>query len=89
MEKETFVWTLTRTEYAGQCTGFSSERVLLGIFTTKPDLKTAAPYLGSFLTRDIGQAIAEVSELLDRGNVTLRDLDFDLDRVQLNKQLKL
>lgn len=81
------LWKLTRTEYAGQCTGFGEETIWLAVFTTKPDLKTLAPYLGQFLSNDMGVAIAQVQTLIDKGVVTLHDRDFELDHFEPNQPL--
>ena len=83
----TTVWTLTRTEYVGQCTGFGSETKCFGIFLTKPDLKTLAPFIGRHLNEDMGQAIADVITLLDTGTLKIDDYEFELDQVQVGTRL--
>jgi hypothetical protein len=83
------IWALTRTEYAGQCTGFSSETKWLGIFMSKPDVKTLAPYIGKYLSSDMGEAIAQVMELIDKGGILGGGgYDLNLDQIPTNTLLE-
>lgn len=84
----TNLWALTRTEWAGQCTGFPSETKWLGIFSKKPDLMTIAPYLDGHLDEKMGTAIAQVSELLLKGRIEIREYEFDLFQVELDKPIQ-
>lgn len=77
------VWALTRTEYAGQCTGFSSETRWLGIFHKLPDLKTLAPFLSPHLSTDMGEAINQAQTLLDTKGVTINVFDFSLEKLEI------
>lgn len=82
------LWALTRTEWAGQCTGFPSETKWLGIFSKKPDLMTIAPYLDGCLDHKMGTAIAQISELLMKGEIKLSFYDFDLFEIEIDKPIK-
>lgn len=59
------VWMLVETEYAGQCTGFGSFERLLGVFLTKPCVKVLAPFVGRYLSDDMGEAISQVMGLVN------------------------
>ena len=61
------VWLLVETEYAGQCTGFDSQDTILAVFSSIPDVKTVAPLVGKYLSKDMGEAISQVMELVDAG----------------------
>ena len=82
------LWALTKIEYAGQCTGYDSETVWLGLFTKLPDIKTLAPFIGSYLSDDIGVAIQEVQTLIDEKELTLkRDYYLALSQVPVGVPL--
>jgi hypothetical protein len=81
------LWRLTRTEYCGQCTGFSSETTWLAVFTKKPDLKTLAPFIGKYLSDDMGVAIGQVQSLIDTGFIALLNNDFELETFETDKLL--
>lgn len=82
------LWALTKTEYAGQCTGYGSETVWLGLFPKLPDIKTLAPFIGPYLSEDIGVAIQEVQTLIDDKEITLkRNHYLDLSQVAVGVPL--
>ena len=81
------LWALTRTEYAGQCTGYASETVWLGLFPKLPDIKTLAPFIGPYLSDDIGVAIHEVQTLIDMKELTLKNYELALSRVPVGVPL--
>ena len=80
------VWVLSKTEYTGgQCTGFPERRIILAIFSKKPNMMTVAPYLGRHLSDDMGVAISQVSKLLNYGGVEInQSYEFDLSEVELD-----
>jgi hypothetical protein len=83
------VWTLTITEYEGQCTGFSSYVTLLAIFTKEPSPAQLAPYLGNHLSSTMGEAISQVISLIDTGRYAPSDrYDFDLNHVICNTPIE-
>ena len=75
------IWALTRTEYAGQCTGFGSETIWLGLFLNKPDVPTIAPFIGKYLSDNMGEAIAQVHTLTTKEAITRYGYDFELTQV--------
>ena len=81
------LWALTRTEYARQCTGFGSETVWLGLFTKLPDIKTLAPFIGPYLSNDMGVAIHEVQSLIDMKELTLKNFELALSQVPVGVPL--
>lgn len=84
--KETqYVWLLTETAYAGQCTGFDTQTSNLAIFSHKPTMPELASYLGGHLSSDMGRAISQVSELLETGS--LGNDELCLTRIELNKPI--
>jgi hypothetical protein len=82
------VWALTRTEFAGQCTGFREETSWLALFTKAPNTMTLAPYLGTYLSENMGEAIAQVEKLRATGFNELRGCDFALFQVPLDAPLE-
>jgi hypothetical protein len=83
----TTVYILDKTEYEGQCTGFSEYTELVAIFTEKPDLQGLSPFLVGFLSNDMAEAIPQVLEIINKGHSTLRSQYFSLYQVKTGKKL--
>jgi len=84
------VWLLQRIEWCGhQCTGSGRETVLLGVFDSKPALVDLAPFIGPWLSKNMGVAIAQVATLQDKGVLDCGpSYDFKLYEVELNTNLE-
>ena len=80
------LWKLTKTEYYGQCTGFDHFETLVVVFEKKPNLQTLAPFLEG-LSGEMGEAISEVSKLIDTGTLELSCHDYELDCFETGKNL--
>ena len=83
------LWKLTKTEdYGTQCTGFTHFDTLVVVFEKKPDLQTLAPFLEG-LSGDMGEAISEVSNLINTGTLELSCHDYELDYFETGNNLTL
>lgn len=82
------VWLLVETEYEGQCTGFSSYETVLGVFLSKPEPETIAPFVGKHLSSDMGVAINQVSTLVNTSSFSpSRSYDIELRAVPVGELL--
>lgn len=75
------LWVLTKTEYEGQCTGFSEYKTLVCVWLDKPIITQLAPMLDG-LNSEMGIAIKQVLDLIDDGLVVLDDFsDYSLSSI--------
>ena len=81
------LWTVIKTEdVKTQCTGFSTFDTLVVVFEKKPDLQTLAPFLEG-LSKEMGQAISEVSTLLNSGYLDLNKYSYDFDYIETGQKI--
>jgi hypothetical protein len=81
------LWTVIKTEdVKTQCTGFSTFDTLVVVFEKKPDVQTLAPFLEG-LCEDIGQAISEVSTLLNSGYLDLNQYRYELNYIETGQKI--
>ena len=81
------LWTLVKTEYEGQCTGFDHFDTLIVVFEEKPDIQTIAPFLRG-LSNEIGEAISQIASLLKTGDLQTSTFEqYTLACIETGKRL--